>query len=1443
MLSRGAASARSDDTKTLKSVIVDWITPPNGVLSPPIQRNVKTDRGFFHPRTGELLCPVHLNWSDPKIRRDLASGQLVPSGDLWPRFLFRAFEYNPENPWEGLFRSSLLVSKEWLFFWPVKQVIKTFKFVIWDWQPTALPLSSASLVPPRELYYRQEAPQLTFDSHNLEKAMGEPYLDLPWSDSPYRCSACGKEYALPRYLDSHERNCTANKRDLSQLLEEANQLWEARKRRRLEEKAQISAAPSAGGRNLNSDALVARRNNLTTSSNESESNPAHAQGNISEPVASTSRLSNEHSGIANVFRTADLPPPPRNAVVGESEATSSAVGVALQTDSIAFPLSVREGKQPQNNVAKPVASSSRVATRPAITNDARTTEPTGEREITPFLPQIGAAGESEVAYSIMDKSASGLPLSLRKGKRPRNVPMRFRENETQGSRFPGSPKGAPGCLDLPFGDNPQARDAALELLRARLAGPITPQSANEITAVSTQNPTVESEPDSAGESSQRPPEHNQQLENLLLAASLPVPLPDISSGPSTHSANIADAPLRDVLPALSTSANTTADEAGTSVPLPSNDAPQLAPVRSPWDIFNVRRLYMIPTGSKLSHDPEQGLTLKDLSDRKASTLLPSSSPIRRGILSESPPLYGPFPNKSSFELADWFWNSNGKSILEFKKLINLFKQPDFDISDTTHIDWSNKFQELGANKDDLPSDARLDEQRDEAKQRLLTEQAREVVYKGGFAVDNDDVEDLLKPISLNVVQNAFSDLMESKPFNLIPAIVVDLMHEFEIGVWKRLFIHLLRLLDAFTVPRTGRTLTAELDERFRLIPSFGRDGIRKFGRNVSGMKRRAARDFEDLLQCSITAFESLIPEPHNTNLMKLLYICAQWHALAKLRLHNDLTLALLDYTTTLLGAQMRVFDQDTCAKVPTLELKKEAEARSRREGKASKGAAESDSSRRPASLDMFTIKFHYLGDYVSSIRHFGTTDSYTTEIGELCHRLPKQWYPRTDKRQYEGQMAQIERRQARLARIRAEIEARRASESENGRPRLPLPEPSLDVSYSVGQGTDEIFDLHRMFMMIPGESPSDSYLHNFMHKLKQHLLLRVAECLDFDPEDFSNSAWEAISIENNRLYHHKIMRTSYTTYDLRRTEDIIHVDTPQSNAMLLNAAYNANAQGASEATEHPYLYAKVLGIFHADVTYVGALPDGTRNYTSHRLEFLWVRWYEVISEPAGDFMLDRLRLCPLHSPTALQFIEPADVLRAVHIVPRFSQGRVEDPESVKSRWINNEVYPWNEYCLNRSVKFKHAPTWEDTTDMLQPRFADRDLFMRYQYGMSVGHTYMYGGTFPPPSIPEIPPTFDHRTSYPRKPRRRGRAAPSRSTATTSLADAIPQSSGSTAPLADGIPQPSGSGAQMVREPPTIVDNEQTNQDLGDEGGEGGDDVSDVDDYETCRQDDLYGDEV
>ncbi|KAH6911188.1 hypothetical protein BKA70DRAFT_1220223 [Coprinopsis sp. MPI-PUGE-AT-0042] len=106
----GSSSARADDTKGLKGVIIDWITPPGVALNPPLSRNVKTDRGFFHNTTGQLLCPVGLDWSDPNTREGLRNGTVVTKGDQWAPFLYKDFQYDIEDIWKGLFRSQLLVS-------------------------------------------------------------------------------------------------------------------------------------------------------------------------------------------------------------------------------------------------------------------------------------------------------------------------------------------------------------------------------------------------------------------------------------------------------------------------------------------------------------------------------------------------------------------------------------------------------------------------------------------------------------------------------------------------------------------------------------------------------------------------------------------------------------------------------------------------------------------------------------------------------------------------------------------------------------------------------------------------------------------------------------------------------------------------------------------------------------------------------------------------------------------------------------------------------------------------------------------------------------------------------------------------------------------------------------------------------------------------------------
>jgi hypothetical protein len=65
---------RSDEVaESLKSVIVDWITPPGKFLLPALSRTTKSDRGFQHERTGFLLCPAGLDWGDDEYARHLHS--------------------------------------------------------------------------------------------------------------------------------------------------------------------------------------------------------------------------------------------------------------------------------------------------------------------------------------------------------------------------------------------------------------------------------------------------------------------------------------------------------------------------------------------------------------------------------------------------------------------------------------------------------------------------------------------------------------------------------------------------------------------------------------------------------------------------------------------------------------------------------------------------------------------------------------------------------------------------------------------------------------------------------------------------------------------------------------------------------------------------------------------------------------------------------------------------------------------------------------------------------------------------------------------------------------------------------------------------------------------------------------------------------------------------
>ncbi|KAG6903823.1 hypothetical protein DXG01_014654, partial [Tephrocybe rancida] len=162
------------------------------------------------------------------------------------------------------------------------------------------------------------------------------------------------------------------------------------------------------------------------------------------------------------------------------------------------------------------------------------------------------------------------------------------------------------------------------------------------------------------------------------------------------------------------------------------------------------------------------------------------------------------------------------------------------------------------------------------------------------------------------------------------------------------------------------------------------------------------------------------------------------------------------------------------------------------------------------------------------------------------------------------------------------------------------------------------------------------------------------------------------------------MRINYTTYDVRRASDVVHVNTSHCNVMTLNPKFKEG----SDDDGHPYMYAKVFGIFHANIIYNG---HGNKNYDPYRIEFLLVRWYTI--ESHSEWKSRRLDRLSFHRDQAFGFMDPSDVIRGSHIILRFCgtrvpvvDGVIEDfigfREEKDSHWEDLDE-EWDSFYVNR----------------------------------------------------------------------------------------------------------------------------------------------------------------
>ncbi|KAG9089568.1 hypothetical protein FRC06_001484 [Ceratobasidium sp. 370] len=519
---------------------------------------------------------------------------------------------------------------------------------------------------------------------------------------------------------------------------------------------------------------------------------------------------------------------------------------------------------------------------------------------------------------------------------------------------------------------------------------------------------------------------------------------------------------------------------------------------------------------------------------------------------------------------------------------------------------------------------------DNDKRREKVKQAHQLIYNQGKAIQSKDVEDLLKAESY------------------VPTMAI-----------------------------------AEFNRRFRLVPTFG-SVIRMFAEDVADMGRIAARDFEDILQCCGPIFKGLLPKDCDELAQTLLFLFTEWHGLAKLRLHTTSTLKIFKSVTAKLGTALRGFAKLT-ESMGVRETPKEY-AHRKKQAEASKV---SSMSWRPCTatnathgkkaqlqqnphgdghhirtLNLNTYKMHSFGDFPGSVEEFGTTDSYSMQIGELQNRKFKAQYMRTNKCDAVEQMTEIDDIMAALQDINKELEQWQKAQT------LVPPIDSVAID-SLTNGSPYFIGLkERSEDLIPNILMwIASQAQDHAIKLKRHLLTQIQDVPA--STSFTEAELAQLSVHRGRMYQHRTLRVNYTSYDVLRQQDTLNSKTPSCFVML-------PTELEAQAEAHPFLYAKVLGVYHTNITYSSRPPK--------RMDFVHVQWLYYDYE----------------RPDAFDFVDPGNIMRVTHLIPDFNTNTTKSylSQNASIAYDDKDFGDWMGYFVNR--------------------FVDCDMLMRY-IGGGVGH--------------------------------------------------------------------------------------------------------------------------
>lgn len=175
----------------------------------------------------------------------------------------------------------------------------------------------------------------------------------------------------------------------------------------------------------------------------------------------------------------------------------------------------------------------------------------------------------------------------------------------------------------------------------------------------------------------------------------------------------------------------------------------------------------------------------------------------------------------------------------------------------------------------------------------------------------------------------------------------------------------------------------------------------------------------------------------------MLYSLAYWHALAKMRLHTESSVKMLEEAHTAMSHRLRYFATVIAPSFDTYETDREHAKRVRDQAQhpsTTTGTVPSAPGKKRRAFHLNFIKIHLIGYLPLYIRRVGTSDSYSTVIASIftslhspsfliCtfiqseheHCRLKRRDRRTNGRNTDRQVANIDVRETRLRQMAAEL--------------------------------------------------------------------------------------------------------------------------------------------------------------------------------------------------------------------------------------------------------------------------------------------------------------------------------------------------------------------------------------------------------------------------------------